>query len=110
MLPGRALHTIMERWLTILREHPSPANSGLTAETLALAALGWVLQDEPRADRLLTLTGLSADELRTSLNDRGVLAAILEFLTNHEPDLVRCAEALAVTPEELAAAAQELNR
>jgi len=75
-----------------------------------LAALGWILQDEMRADRLLGLTGLTADELRTSLNDPGVLAAVLEFLTNHEPDLIRCAEALAVTPEELAHAAQELAR
>lgn len=105
-----AIHTITGRRLTILQERPSPANSGLTPETLALAALGWILQEESRADRLLSLTGLTADELRNSLNDSGVLAAILEFLTNHEPDLIRCAEALAITPEELAAATQELNR
>lgn len=75
-----------------------------------MAALGWIVGDDDRAERLLALTGLDADELRTSLDDRGVLAAVLEFLTNHEPDLIRCAEALAVTPEELANAAQELAR
>jgi hypothetical protein len=33
-----------------------------------------------------------------------ILASALEFLTNYEPDLIRAAEALAVTPEELVAA------
>lgn len=110
MLLGQTVTTLTERRLTILQERPSPANSGLTAETLALAALGWILQDEQRADRLFDLTGLSADQLRKSLGEHSVQAAVLEFLANHEPDMIRCAEALAVMPEELAAAARELAR
>lgn len=78
-------------------------------ETLALAALGWVLDDEERADRFMELTGLDPDTLRSGLEDPAVLAAPLDFLTNHEPDLIRAAEALAVTPEELVAAQQELS-
>ncbi len=38
-----------------------------------------------------------------------ILASALEFLANHEPDLIRAAEALAVTPEELVAAKDVLN-
>lgn len=76
--------------------------------TLALAALGWVLQDEDRATRFLSLTGLDPDGLRGRLGERAVQSSVLEFLANHEPDLLRCAEALALTPEELAAAAREL--
>ena len=38
-----------------------------------------------------------------------MLAAPLEFLANHEPDLIRAAEALAVTPEELVAAKDALD-
>lgn len=84
--------------------------AGADPATLALAALGWLLQDEDRAGRFLSLTGLDPDSLRASLGDRQVQASVLEFLGNHEPDLVRCAEAMAVTPEELVGAQRELAR
>ena len=77
--------------------------------TLALAALGWILEDQDRAVRLLAITGLDAEGLRTGLADPALLAAILEFLANYEPDLIRCAEALAITPEELASAIEVLR-
>jgi hypothetical protein len=78
-------------------------------ELLALAALGWVLEGEERAARFLDLTGLDPDALRAGLGDPMILAAALEFLANHEPDLIRAAEALAVTPEELVAAKDALQ-
>jgi hypothetical protein len=76
---------------------------------LALQALGWILSDEPRAERLLGLTGLAPAELRTSLGEQATLAAILSFLTAHEHDLVACADALQVPPATIAAAAQRLE-
>lgn len=76
---------------------------------LALQALGWILSDELRAERLLGLTGLAPDELRASLGEQATLAAILAFLTAHENDLVACADALQVPPATLAAAAQRLE-
>lgn len=79
------------------------------AKTLALAALGWILQDTERAERYLDLTGLDPDSLRNGLDDVAVLASSLDFLANYEPDLVRAAEALAVTPEELIATRRNLN-
>ena len=78
-------------------------------EALALHALGWILADEPRAERLLGMTGLSPEALRASLGQRATLAAILSFLTGHEADLIACADALAVAPEHLAAAARRLE-
>lgn len=78
-------------------------------EALALHALGWILSDEPRAERLLGLTGLAPDALRASLGERATLAAILAFLAGHENDLVACADALQVPPASLAAAAQRLE-
>lgn len=86
-------------------------NSNMSADTeiLALQALGWVLQDEERAARLLELTGLDPRELRSGLEDPAMLSSLLGFLANHEPDLVACAEAIGVPPEKLAAAAQYLN-
>ena len=76
---------------------------------LALHALGWILSDEPRAERLLGLTGLDPDSLRASLGEQATLAAVLSFLTAHEADLITCAGALDVTPETLAAAARRLE-
>jgi len=77
--------------------------------TLALAVIGWILQDEDRAERYLSLTGLDPDSLRAGLSDNAVISSALDFLANHEPDLIRAAEALAVTPEELISARKELT-
>ena len=76
---------------------------------LALHALGWILSDEPRAERLLGMTGLEPDTLRASLDQRATLAAILSFLTAYEADLLACAEALDIKPEAIAAAAARLE-
>ncbi len=88
-----------------LRPHPNPADP----QALALAALGWVLEGEDRRARYLDLTGLDPDTLRAGLGEPMILASALEFLANHEPDLIRAAEALAVTPEELVAAKDALT-
>lgn len=90
--------------LTIIRERPSPTDP----VALALQALGWVLSDSARADRLLALTGMTPEELRGGLADPGVLGAVLDFLCNHEADLVAAASALDIAPEALAAAREKL--
>ncbi len=68
-----------------------------------------MLSDESRASRLLALTGLTPDELRAGLGDPALLGAVLDFLCSHEPDLVAAAEALGVTPQDLAGARERLN-
>ena len=78
--------------------------------TLALLALAWTLNDERRADRLLALTGLDADALRAGVDNPAVLGAVLDFLADHEPDLVACAEAIDSAPHALIAARQRLRR
>lgn len=67
-----------------------------------------MLESEERAGRYLELTGLDPDTLRAGLGNPHILASALEFLANHEPDLIRAAEALAVAPEELVAAKDAL--
>jgi len=99
-LPYRCL-----RELTILREPQSPAHD---AAALALGALGWILADGARAERLLALTGLTPDALRGGLGDPAVLGAVLEFLASHEPDLLAAAEALGIEPAALMAARERL--
>lgn len=78
-------------------------------ETLALGALGWVLAEEARAERLLALTGLTPEGLRARVQDRDFLAAVLRFLENHEPDLIACADALGISPIALIAAREALD-
>lgn len=69
-----------------------------------------MLADDQRAERLLSLTGLTPDVLRDNLTDRSTLSAVMEYLAGHEPDMLLAADALNVTPERLAAARAELAR
>ena len=78
-------------------------------ETLALQALVWTLGDENRSGRLIALTGLAPEDLRTRIGDPAVLAAALAFLEAHEPDLVACAAALDRRPEALVRARHMLE-
>jgi len=71
---------------------------------LALRALAWTLGDSDRAYRLLALTGLSPEDLRSRASEPAVLAATLCFLENHEPDLIACAKAIGAAPADLIAA------
>lgn len=71
---------------------------------MALQAVGWIVADPDRAARMLALTGLAPDALRTGLADPRLLGALMDFLLNHEPDLLACADALGVAPTALAAA------
>ena len=81
----------------------------LEASSMAFQALAWALMDEARAERLLSLTGLTPEGLRASINERGTQAAILSFLEAHEPDLIACAAVIGVSPAVLVQARQELE-
>jgi hypothetical protein len=76
---------------------------------LALQALVWALSDEKRSERLLSLTGLTPDGLRSGIAERGLQAAVLSFLESHEPDLIACSVAIDISPEALVAARRELE-
>ncbi len=89
-----------------MRAHDTNRPDGAT---LALSALAWTLADQPRAERLLALTGLDADTLRARAGDPALLAAVLGFLASHEPDMLACADALDIAPEALVAAQRELE-
>ncbi len=75
----------------------------------ALTALAWTLEEPARARRLLDLTGLTPADLRAGAGDRSILAALLDFLAGHEPDLVACAEAIGVGPVDLILARDALQ-
>lgn len=79
------------------------------AEALALAALAATLTDARRAERFLSLTGLSPDGIRLRLTDRSLLAACIAFLEGHEPDLLAVARDVGVKPDDLLRAKAELE-
>jgi hypothetical protein len=79
------------------------------ASTLALQAMVWTLAEPARAERLLSLTGLTANDLRHSAGQPATLAAVLGFLEAHEPDLIACATEIGVKPEAIVAAHRKLE-
>jgi hypothetical protein len=82
----------------------------IDAEALALSALAATLSDERRARRFLDLSGIETDELRRRAADPAILAALIRFLESHEPDLIDVADAIGVSPQDLVAAREELER
>ncbi len=72
--------------------------------------MAWTLSEPDRAQRLLDVTGLDPDDLRTRAGESAVLAAVMGFLEAHQPDLLACADELEVAPEALVAAHEELDR
>ena len=70
---------------------------------VSLRALAWVLSDTVRAERFLAVTGLDPDGLRAAVGEPATHLAVLDFLCAHEPDLIAAAEALGLTPAQLAA-------
>ncbi len=68
-----------------------------------------MLTDGDRAERFLALTGLTPDSLRAGLNDPAMLVAVLDFLANHEADLVAAADALGIDPATFIAARENLS-
>ena len=84
-------------------------NKETNPEAIALSALNWTLSDDHRAQRLLALTGLTPQDMRSSLDDPDFLAASLRFLEAYEPDLIACADALSLAPSRLVEARREIE-
>ena len=84
-------------------------NDTLDVSALAFQAMAWALMEESRAERLLSLTGLTPEGLRASVMERSTQAAILSFLETYEPDLIACAAVIGVSPALLVHARQELE-
>lgn len=69
---------------------------------LALRALAAILADEPMRERFLALTGYDGATLRARAGSPEVADAVAGFLGGHEPDLLKVAAMLDVSPRQLA--------
>ena len=71
----------------------------VTAETVALQAMAYLLEEDHLRDRFLNFTGMTGDILKAQLGETDFLASLLSFFVDHEPDLIALANTLAVPPE-----------
>lgn len=78
-----------------------PATAGVMDPTLALQALAAIIADEALRERFLALTGFDPSTIRARAAEPDMADAVAEFLAGHEPDLVRIAAQLGVTPDHL---------
>jgi hypothetical protein len=54
------------------------------AETVALRALAWLLQEETQRDAFLSASGLSPDDLRQRAGDADILLAVIDFVLGED--------------------------
>lgn len=82
--------------------HERKINAAAAPELIGLQALAHVAGDPDLGPRFLALSGIDVETLRSRAGDPVVLAAVIDFLTGREADLVACAEAIGVKPQALA--------
>lgn len=69
------------------------------AEALAVSALTFVSSDSLLLQRFLSITGISATDIRRAAAEPGFLAGVLQFVAAHEPTLLEFAAATEIRPE-----------
>jgi len=82
----------------LLSRHPT-APAVEAAETVALTALAYLLEDDDRSSRFLRVTGLAGSELAGHLADAAFLGGILDFVLDDEALLGGVAAATGLPPE-----------
>jgi hypothetical protein len=79
------------------------------AESMAIAALGFLAAEPERLDRFLALSGLGLHNLRQAAASPGFLAAVLDHLAADERLLVAFAAAEGLDPGAVASARDALS-
>ena len=69
------------------------------AETLALRAVAFLAGDDDRVSTFMAVSGIGLDALRQSINDKAMLAGILDYILANESLLVEFASFAETTPE-----------
>jgi hypothetical protein len=69
------------------------------AETIAVSALAFLVQDGERLSRFLALTGLGPDTIRKAAASPSFLAAVLDYVVSDEALLIALAGEIGSKPE-----------
>lgn len=79
-------------------------NGGKTSaepQEIAISILGWLASEPDILSRFLNLSGLQVDMFRTMIHDTGFLAGLIDFVMNHEPDLMAFCAQSGHSPEDV---------
>ena len=79
------------------------------AESLAIHALTFLVEEPERISRFFALTGIDPGEVRSLAREPGFLAAVLEHVRADERMLLEFVQSADVRPQEVAAAASLLS-
>lgn len=79
-----------------------------SAETLALRAFGWLLEDPEMLSAFLGLTGATGTDLARGAQDPAFLGAVLDFVLAEDARVMACAGAVGCPPEAVATARAHL--
>lgn len=79
------------------------------AETVALNAVAFVLGDDRAREIFVGLTGITPDHLRGNLDNKALLAGVLDHLLGNEKQLMAFCESQGLAPEIPAKAARALG-
>jgi hypothetical protein len=89
------------------RSRPLPTREA--AETLAIAALGFIAEDPQSLSRFLDISGITVQQIRTAAREPGFLAGVLEHMLTDETLLLAFARGAGIDPAEVARAAGALG-
>ncbi len=78
------------------------------AESVAIAALGFLAADPELLGRFLAITGIEAGSIRQAAAEPGFLAGVLQFILAHEPTLMRFSRETGTPPEAVGKALRAL--
>jgi hypothetical protein len=90
-----------------MKPRGAPSREG--AEELAIQALAFIGSDLERLDRFLSITGLSAGQIRAAANEPHFLAGVLDHMLGDESLLIAFAESAAIDPADIARARASLG-
>ena len=79
-------------------------------QDIAIAILGWLANEPDLLGRFLALSGVAPAELRQRMAEPGFQAGLLDFVMEHEPDLIAFCQSAGLAPEAVAAAWAKVSR
>ena len=71
------------------------------AETLAIAALGYLASEPEHLGQFLAVTGIGPDQIREAARDPSFLSGVLDHLSGDETLLVAFAQHAGIDPSEI---------
>ena len=76
---------------------------------VGLQAVSYVISEDTLRDRFMAVSGVDSESIRERLSEPDFLVSVLDFLIQHEPDLIDFAESSKLPPEQVVGAWRSLG-